>query len=217
MASGSIISWHICISIKGEKVEIVTNFIFLGSRITVDSDCSYKIKRFLLLGRKAMTDLDSILKSRGITLPSKDPYSHSYSSFSSHVWMWELDHKESWVSRNWRFQIVMLEKTFLNPLDSKEIKPVNPKGNQPWIFTGRTEAEAEVPILWPDAKSQLLGKDPDAGKDWGQEKKRATEDEMVGWHHWLNGHKFEQILEDSEGQGSLACCSPWGRKELQTT
>ena len=146
---------------------------------------------------------------------NKDPYSHSYSFFSSHVWMWGLDHKESWVPRNWCFQIVMLEKTFSNPLDSKEIKAVNPKGNQPWIFTGRTEAEAETPILWPDAKSQLIGKDPDVGKDWGQEK-RATEDEMVGWHHQLNGLKFEQTLGDNEGQGNLACCSPWGHKELDT-
>ena len=103
---------------------------------------------------------------------------------------------------------MVLEKTLEGPLDSKEIKPVNPKENQSWIFTGRTDAEAEAPILWPpDVKSWLTGKDPDAGKDWRQEK-GMTEDEMVGWHHWLNGHEFEQTLEDSEGQGSLACCSP---------
>ena len=114
--------------------------------------------------------------------------------------------------------IVVLEKTLESPLDSKEIKPVNPKGNQPWIFIGRTDAEAEAPILWsPDVKSQPIGKDPDAGKDWGQEEKGVIEDEMVGWHHWLSGHEFEQTLGDSEGQGSLARCSLWGGKESDMT
>ena len=109
---------------------------------------------------------------------------------------------------------MVLEKSFEGPLDSKEIKPVNPKGNQSWMFIGRTDAEAEAPILWPpDVKNQLIGKEADAWKDWGQEKKGETEDEMVGWHHWLTGHEFEQTPEDSEGQGSLACCSPQGRKE----
>ena len=107
------------------------------------------------------------------------------------------------------FQTVVLEKTLESPLDCKEIKPVNPKGNQPWIFIGRTDAKAEAPILWlPEVKSQLIGKDPDIGKDWRQEEKGAAEDEMVGWHHWLNGHEFEQTQGDGEGQGSLACCSP---------
>ena len=110
------------------------------------------------------------------------------------------------------------EKTLKSPLDNKEIKPVNPKGNQPWIFTGRTNAEAEVPILWqPDVKSWLIGKDPDARKDWGKEEKGATENEMIGWYHWLNGHEFEQTPGDGEGQGSLACYSPWGRKESNVT
>ena len=116
-----------------------------------------------------------------------------------------------------RFTNAKLEKTLESSLDCKEIKQVNPKGNQPWKFIRRTDAEAEAPILWPDAKSQLIGKDPDAGKDWKQEVKRVTEGEMFGWHHWLNGHEFEQTLGDSEGQGSLACCSPWGHKELDTT
>ena len=108
----------------------------------------------------------------------------------------------------------MLEKILESPLDSKEIKPVNPKENQPWIFIGRTDVEAETPILWPpDVKNQLIGKDPDTGKSWGQEEKGTTEDEMVGWHHWLNGYEFEQILVNSEGQGSLVCCSPWAHKE----
>ena len=123
--------------------------------------------------------------------------------------MWELDHKKGCVPKNRYFQIVALEKTLESLLDSKEIKPVNPKGNQPWIFIGRTDAEAEAPILWQcDAKSQLIGKDPDTGKDWGQEKKAATDDEMVGWHYRLTGHESGQSLGDGEGQGSLACCSP---------
>ena len=109
-------------------------------------------------------------------------------------------------------------KTLERPLDCKEIQPVNPKGNQSWIFIGRTNAKAEVPILWPpDVKSWLIGKDPNVRKDWGQEEKGATEDEMVGWHHRLNGHEFEQTLGDSEGQGSLVCCSSWGRKQLDLT
>ena len=113
--------------------------------------------------------------------------------------MWELDHKEGWVPKNWCFWTVVLEKTLESPLDSKEIKPVNPKGNQPWLFIGRSDAEAAAPILWPpDAKRQRIGKDPDAGKDWGQEEKGTIEDEMVWWHHWLNGLESEQTLEDSE-------------------
>ena len=118
--------------------------------------------------------------------------------------MWELDHKESWALKNWCFQIVVLEKTLESSLGCKEIKLVNPKGNQPWIFNGRTDAEADVPILWPpDVKSRLTGKDPEAGKDWGQEEKGVTEDEMVGWHHRLNGQDFEQALGESDGQGNL--------------
>ena len=132
--------------------------------------------------------------------------------------MWELDHKEGWALKNWCFQIVVVEKTLKSPLDCKEIQPVNPKGNQSWILIGRTDAEAKVPILWPcDTKSQLIGKDPDAGKDWGQEEKRVTEDEMVGWHYQLNGHESEQTPGDSEGQGSLACFSQWGHKESDMT
>ena len=132
--------------------------------------------------------------------------------------MWELDHKEGCVAKNWCFQTAVLKKTLESPLDYKEIKPVNPKGNQPWIVIGRTDAEAEALILWsPDAKSWLTGKDPDAGKDWGQEEKGMTENEMVGWHHWHNGHEFEQILGGGEGQGSLACCSSGGLRELNTT
>ena len=134
---------------------------------------------------------------------------------SSHVQMWELDHKEGWALKNWCFWTVVLEKTLESPVDCKEIKPVHPKGNQPWVFIERTDAEVEALILWlPDAKSWLIGKDPDAGKDWRQKEMGVTEDEMTGWHHWLNGREFEQTLGDSKGQGSLACCSPWG---LDTT
>ena len=129
-----------------------------------------------------------------------------------------MDHKEGWAPKNWCFWTVMLEKTLESPLNCKEIKPVNPKENQPWIFIGRTDAEAEAPILWPpDAKSWLTGKGPDSGKEWGQEEKRTTEDEMVGWHHRLNGHEFDQTLGDSDRQGRLSCCSPWGHKESDTT
>ena len=121
------------------------------------------------------------------------------------------------VPTNWCFQTAVLEKILESPLDCKEIKPVNPKGNQPWTFIGRTDADSEAPILWPpDEKSWLIGKDPDAGKDSGQEK-GVTEDEMVGWHHWLHGLEFDQTLGNSEGQGSLVCCSSWGRRELDMT
>ena len=124
--------------------------------------------------------------------------------------MWELDNRKGWVPKNWCLQTVVLEKTLESPLDNKEIKPVNPKGNQPWIFIGGMEAEVEAPVLWPpDGKRWLTGKDPDAGKDWGQEEKGVTEDEMVGWHHWLKGHEFEQTSRDGERQGSLVCCSLW--------
>ena len=132
--------------------------------------------------------------------------------------MWELDHKEGWVPKNWCFWTVVLEKTLESPLDYKEIKPINPKGNQYWIFTVSTDAETGAPILWsPDVKSWLIRKDPDVGKDWRQEEKGSTEDEMVGWHHWLYGHEFEQAPGDGDGQKSLACCSPWVCKELDMT
>ena len=133
-----------------------------------------------------------------------------------HIVMWELDHKEDWTPKNWCFQIVVLEKTLESPLDSKETKAVNPQRNQPWIFIGRSDAEAL--IIWPAImKSQLIGKDPGSGKDWGEEEKGSTEDEMVGWHLQLDGHEFQQTLGDSEGKGSLVWCSSWGCKELDMT
>ena len=133
-----------------------------------------------------MTNLDSVLKGRDIA--NKSLSSQSYGFSSSHVWMWELDYKKSWVLKNWCFWTVVLEKTLESPLDCKEIQPLNPKGNQSWIFVRRIDAKAETPILWPpDAKNWLIGKDPDAGKDWWWEEKGTTEDEMVRWHHQLNG------------------------------
>jgi len=132
--------------------------------------------------------------------------------------MWELDYKESWALKNWCFWTVVLEKTLESPLDSKEIQPLDPKGNQSWIVIGRTDTEAETLVLWPpDGKIWLIWKDRDAGKDWKQEEKGMTEDEMVGWHHRLNGHKFEWTLGVDDGQGGLACCSLWGHKELDRT
>ena len=128
--------------------------------------------------------------------------------------MWELDHKESWKPKNWCFWTAMLVKTLESPVDCKEIKPVHPKGNHSWIFIGRTEAKAETPRLWPpDGKEWLIGKDPGAGKDWRQEETGTTEDQTAGWHHRLDGHEFKQALRVGDGQGSLACCSPWGHKE----
>ena len=183
MASGPITSWQI-------DGETVTDFILGGSKKTANGDCSHEIKRCLLLGRKAMTKLDSIKKWRHY-FANKGPSSQSYGFSSSHVWMWELDHKEGWAPKNWCFQTVMLEKTLKSTLDCKEIQPVHPQGNQSWIFIGRTDAEAETPILWPpDVKNWLVWKDPDAGKDCRQEEKGTTEAEMVGWLHWLNGHEF---------------------------
>ena len=132
--------------------------------------------------------------------------------------MWELVYKESWVPKNWCFWTLVLEKTLESPLDCKEIQPVTPKRNQSWIFIGKTGAVAKTPILWPlDTKNRLTGKDPDAGKDWRWEEKRTTEDEMVGWHHWPDGQEFEQTPGVSDGQGSMACCSPWGRQESDIT
>ena len=181
MASGSIISCQV----DGETMETVRDFIFLGSRITADGDCSHEIKRCLLLGRKVITYLDSILKSKRHYFADKGPSSQSYGFSSSHVWMWELDYKERWASKNWCFQTVVLEKTLESPLDNKEIKPVNPKGNQLWIFIRRSDDEAETPILWPpEVKSWLIWKDPNVGKDSRREEKGTTEDEK------LNGHEF---------------------------
>ena len=182
MASGPITLW---------EIEKQWQTIFLGWKITADADCSHEIKRRLLLGRKVMTNLDSIFKSRDITLPTKVRLVKAMVFFCGHVWMWELDCEEGWVPKNWCFWTVVLEKTLESPLDCKEIQPVHPKGDKSWVFFGKNDAKAETPVLWPPhVKSWLIGKDPDAGKDWGQEERGMTEDEMFGWHHLLNGHEF---------------------------
>ena len=157
------------------------------------------------------------IKKQGYYFANKGPSSQGYGFSSGHVWMWELDCEESWAQKSWCFWTVVLEKTLKSPLDCKEIQPVHPKGDQSWVCIGRTDAES-TPVLWPpDAKSWLIGKDPDAGRDWGQEEKGTTEDEMVGWHHWHDGHEFGWTLGVGDGQGGLACCSPCGHKELDTT
>ena len=165
-----------------------------------------------------MTKLDSVLKCRDITLPNKGPSGQRYGISSSHVWIWELDLKEGWAPKNWCFWTVLLEQTLESPLESKEIKPVNPKGNQSWIFIGRTDAEAETPSTFATWCEKLTP----WKRPWSWERLKpggegGGEDEMVGWHHWLNGHKFEQTPEDGGGQGILVCCSLWGPKELDTT
>ena len=145
-------------------------------------------------------------------------HSQGYGFSSGHVWMWELGHKQSWVPKNWSFWTVVLEKTLESPLDCKEMQPVHLKWHQSWVFVGRTDVEAETPIHWsPDAKSWLIWKDPDAGKDWRQEEKRTSEDVMVGWHHHLDVHEFGCTLGVDVGQRGLACCSLWGRKESYMT
>ena len=154
-------------------------------------NCNHEIKRLLLLGKKAMTNLDSILKSRDITLPTKV---HLVKAMVFLVVMYgcELHHKEGWAPKNWCFWTVVLKKTLESPLDCKDIQPVHPKGNQFWVSIGRTDVEAETPIVRPpDAKSWLIWKDHDAGKDWRQKEKGTTEDAVVGWHYWRSGHEFE--------------------------
>ena len=164
-----------------------------------------------------MTNLDNVLKSRHY-FANKCLSSQSCDFSSGQVWMWELGHKERLALKNRCFWTVVLEKTLESPLIWKEIKRVNPKGSQPWVFIGRTDSEAEAPILWPpDVKNWLISENTDAGNDWGQEEKGTTEDDMVGWHHWLNGHEPEQAPRDGKGQGSLAHCSSWGHRVLDMT
>ena len=187
------------------------------SKITEDGDCNHEIKRLLLLGVKAMTNLDSILKSKDITLSTKV---HLIKAMIFPLLMYGC---ESWTikkAEHWRiecFWTVVLEKTLERPLDCKEIQPVHPKGDKSWVFIGRTDAEAETPIFWLHyVKNWLIWKDSDAGKDWKWEK-GTTEDEMVGWHHRLNGHGFGWTPGAGDGQGGLACCDSWGHKESDTT
>ena len=194
---------------KWENNENSDRVYFWGSKITADGECSHEIKRCLLLGKKVVTNLDSILKSRDITVPTK------VCLVKAMVFPVVMYGCESWTIKkavkNWCFWTVVLEKTLESPLDCKEIQSVHPKGNQSWIFIERTHIEAETPILWPpDANNWLIWKDPHAGKDWRREEKGTTENEMVGWHHWFNGHEFGWTP-------GLVCCSSWGRKELNTT
>ena len=187
-------------------METVADFIFLGSKITADHDCSHEIKRHLLLGRKVMTNLESILKSRDITLPTKVCL---VKAMVLPVVMYVCFWADSCM--------YAFEQTLESPLDCEDIQTVHPKGDQSWVFIGGTDVEAETPISWPpDAKSWLIWKDPDAGKDWGPEEKGTTEDEMVGWHHQHNGHGFGWTPGVGDGQGGLACCSSWGCKVSDT-
>ena len=192
-----------------ETMETVTDFIFMGSKITVDGDDSYEIK-ILAPWKKNYDKPRQHIKKKRHYFANKGPYSQSYRFSSNHVWMWELDHEE-WASKNWCFWTVVLEKTLESPWttgrsNQSVLKEINPE------YSRRTDAEAVAPILWPPDKSWLVRKDPDAGKDWRQEEKGTTEDEMVGWHHQLNGHEFKQAPGHGEGQGSLVCYSLWGAK-----
>ena len=184
MASSPITVWQT----EGEKVEVVTDFLFLGSKITADGGCSHEIRGWLLLGWKMMRKLDSVLKSRDLTLPTKVHIIKAM-IFPVFTQLWELDCKKGRMLKNWCPPTVVLEKTPESPLDSKEIKPVHLNGNQPWVFTGRTDAEA--PLFWSsDVNRQPIGKVPDTWKDWEQEKKWASEDETAGWHHGCNEHEL---------------------------
>ena len=191
MASSPITSWQI----DRDKIEVVTDLIFFVSKITEDGDYTHEFKKLLSLGRKAMTNLDIILQSRDITLPTKALIVKAMLFFSSHIQMWKLDHKEGCVPKKWCFQIVVLEKILESPVDFKEIKPVNPKRTQPWIFIGRIDAEAEAPVPWPADVKSWHWKRP-----WCWETLRAEgEGGDSGCHHQLDGHEFEQTLEDNEG------------------
>ena len=172
----------------------------------------------LTFWKESCNQLRQHIKKQRYYFVNKGPSSQGYGFSCGHVWMWELDCEESWVPKNGCFWTVILEKTLESPFDCKEIQPVHPKGDLSWVFIGRTDVEAESPILWPpDAKSWLIWKDPDAGKDWGQEEKGMTEDEMVGWHHRFTGHGFGWTLGVDDGQGGLVCCFSWGYKESDTT
>ena len=203
MASSPITAWQI----DGETMETVSDFIFLGSKITAE--------KTLAPWKKSCDKPRQHIKKQRHYFAGKGLSSQGYGFSSSHAWMWELDHKESWALKNWCFWTVVLEETLENPFNCK-IKPVSPKGNQSWIFIGKTDAEAEAPVLWlPNSKNWLIGKDPDVGADWRQEEKGATENTMVWRHHQLLGHEFEQAPGIGDGQGSLCASFHWGRRVLQ--
>ena len=212
MAFGPITSWQI----DGETMETATDFILGSSKINANGDFSHGIKIYLLLWRKVMTNLNSISKSRDITDKVHLVKAMVFPGAMCGCENWT--NKKGWTLKNWCFWAMVLEKTLESPLGCKDTQPVNPKRNQSWIFIGRTEAEAEAPILWrSDVKSWLVRKAPDTGKDWRQLEKGKTEGKMVGWHYWLNGHDFEQVLRDGEGQGSLAYCTPRVHKKSDMT
>ena len=207
MASSPITSWQI----DEETVETVSDFIF-GAPKSLQIVIA-AIKRHLLLGRSVIPNLDSILKSRDITLPTKvclvNAMVFPVVMYGCEIWTV----KKAECQKNWCFWTVVFEKTLESPLDCKGIQPVCPEGNQPWVFIGRTDVEAETPMFWPpDAKSSLIWKDPGVGKDWTQEEKEMTEDEMVKWHHQLDGLEFKQAQGVDDGQESLACLIPWVTK-----
>ena len=216
-------SWHLVPSFLANRWgnnETVRDFILGDSKITADGDCSHEIKRRLLLGRKVMTNLDSIIKSRDITLPTKvrlvKAMVFPVVMYGCESWTvkkaehWRIDAFELWCWR--RLLRVPWTARRSNQSILKEIRM------GPWDFFGGTDAEPGTPVLWPPhVKSWLIGKDSDAGRDWGQENKGTTEDEMAGWHHWLNGRKSEWTSGDGDGQGGLACCDSWGHKESDTT
>ena len=202
MASGPITSWQI-------DGETMADFIFWGSKITADGDCSHEIKRHLLLGRKDMTNLDSIFKRKKLYFVNKGPSSQGYGFSSSHVWMWELNYKAEHRRIN-AFELWCWRRLLRVPWTAMRSNQSILTKDQSWVFIGGTDVEAETPILWPpDAKSWLIWKHPDAGKDWGQEEKGTTQAEMVGWHHRHNGHEFRWTLGVGDGQGGLACCGSW--------
>ena len=212
MASDPIIAWQI----EGGKVETVTCFLFFASKITADSDCSHEIRRQLLLGRKAMTNLDNVLKSRDITLPTK-VHIIKAKVFPVVTYAFENWTVRSRMPKNGCLWTVVL-KTPESSLDSKEIKPVNFMEDQPWIITGRTDDEAEIPVFWSSVVNRwVIGKVPDAGKDWGQKEKRSSEDEVDGQPRWCNEHVLEQTLGDGKRQGGQVCYSPWSPKESDST
>ena len=214
MASSPITSWQI----DGETMKTVRDFVLGGSKIIADGDCSHEIKRHLLLVRKAMTNLGSILKKQRHYFANKGPSSQTCGFPSTHVWVWELDYKESWVPKNWCFWAVVLEKTLWESLRLQGDQTSHPKGNHIWcsIFIVRTDAEAETLILWPPDVKNSLEETLMLEKFEGRRRRGWTENEMVGWHHQLSGHEFEQAPKVGDGQGSLACCSPWGCKESDT-
>ena len=212
------------LNIKFFKLKEINKKLFIPVLYYSCNVCSIFIMFILLLllgltpWKKSYDQPREHIKKQRYYFANKGLSSQGYSFNSGHVWMWELDCEESWALKNWCFWTVVLEKTLESPLDCKEIWPVHPKGDQFWVFIGRTDAKAETPILWPPhAKSWLIGKDSDAGRDWGQEEKGMTEDEMAGWHHWLDRHEFEWIPGVGDGEGGLVCCDSWGRKELDTT